>query len=150
MKKEYLNNKSPKKLEKLTGAARGVTVAALSTLIVGSCAYQVASIECNTNHSANAICPITRLETALFGVERGLQHQAHDLENYSMFYQDRKEYTSDVIYEPGTDESAPTVTFNKIYEYSDSKEVETKTWTYIDGKFVQITEQAPELTKKMK
>ncbi len=143
-------NNSKKKMEILTGAAKCVTTVALCGMIVGSCAFRVASIECNVNHSTNAICPITRLETFLFGAEAGLRHQARDLERYSVNYQDHKEYTSDVVYQSGSDETFPQVTYNEVSLYDDTTEVEAKGWAYVDGQFVQYTEENLELKKRMK
>lgn len=124
---------------KLTGAAKCVAAVGLSTLIVGSCALRIASIECHTNHSNNAICPITKLETFLFGVEKGMQHQAADLERFNLRYSDYSVYTSDVSYLPKEEDKSPAIAYNEVKETSEGCEITPYMWGYEDGEYIHTS-----------
>ena len=75
-----LNNKENEGLKKSTGAKRALTGLVLTSLIVGGSAIGLYH-ECKANDPAKSVCPITILETKLFGYEAGLKHQYKDLVN---------------------------------------------------------------------
>lgn len=102
MEKEcyHSNGKISNSKRILTGVAKVTTCVALSGLIVGSMGLRLASLGCGANHSVDAICPMARLESFLFGEEAGLNHQAEDLRRYNLVYPDYKEYTQNVKYVP--------------------------------------------------
>lgn len=68
-------------IEKISGAKKviaGVALAAsLASISIGL------DLSCHRNDPTMFACPITQLETRIFGYEAGLRHQAHDLEGYS-------------------------------------------------------------------
>lgn len=81
-KKENLEDRimGPEIQEK-TGAKKAIIGLTLAGLIVGGGALGLYH-ECSTNDPAKTVCPITILETKLFGYETGLKHQYRDLTNY--------------------------------------------------------------------
>lgn len=147
MNNKVINYNAKTKIDGLTGAVKGAAIIGLSSLIVLSSAFRVASIECDVNHSATTVCPITKLETFLFGVEAGMQHQARDLESYKVSYVDHTEYTSDVEYL--SDEEGPRVLFCEIENYDGIMEVNRKMWTYQNGEYIQVALDDAELTKTL-
>lgn len=72
-------------IERISGAKKVITGVALVATLVGSVAVGL-DASCHKNDPTNFICPITRLETMLFGYEAGLKHQAQDLEGYVSTY----------------------------------------------------------------
>ncbi len=103
MEKEYYHDtdKNSKKNKIITGARKTVACVALTGAMVGGIALRLASLECAANHSIDTMCPLAKLETYLFGIEAGMQHQVNDIEKYSCVYRDRKVKTEDVNYVVG-------------------------------------------------
>lgn len=82
-KKENLEDRimGPEIQEK-TGAKKAIIGLTLAGLILGGSAITLAH-QCNTNDPTKTVCPITILETKLFGYEAGLKHQYKDLVDYT-------------------------------------------------------------------
>ena len=97
-KKETLeeNYYGPEIPEK-TGAKKAIIGLALVGLLLGGSAIIVAH-RCNANDPTKAVCPITVLETKLFGYETGLKHQYKDLVDYQT---DNYKVSNVEYHEPG-------------------------------------------------
>lgn len=132
MEKENFQSKRNKII---TGAARATACVALSGLLVGSLGLRLASLECGANHSISSMCPMAKIETALFGVEAGMEHQARDIERYGYVTDSGRVYTTDVNYIPAGSYVVPngytlkTDEDGHVYGY---QELEVLSKTYIN------------------
>lgn len=132
MEKENFQSKRNKII---TGAARATACVALSGLLVGSLGFRLASLECGANHSISSMCPMAKIETALFGVEAGMEHQARDIERYGYVTDSGRVYTTDVNYIPAGSYVVPdgytlkTDEDGHVYGY---QELEVLSKTYIN------------------
>lgn len=132
MEKENLQNKRNKIL---TGAAKATACVALTGVLVGGMGLRLASIECNANHSIDTMCPMAKIETFLFGVEAGMEHQARDIERYGYVTDGGRVYTTDVNYIPAGSYVVPdgytlkTDEDGHVYGY---QELEVLSKTYIN------------------
>lgn len=124
MKKEFNNSKKV-----LTGAKKATACVALTGLLVGSVGLRVASLGCAANNSIDEMCPLAKLETMLFGVEAGMQHQAQDIEKYSRVYNDRKVTTEDVTY------TGDVLTYTVLTDRGEEVISEEETWSYENNEF---------------
>lgn len=128
-------NLQSKRNKIITGAARATACVALSGLLVGSLGLRLASLECRANHSIGSMCPMAKIETALFDVEAGMEHQAHDIERYGYVTDDGHVYTTDVNYIPAGSYMVPdgyilkTDEDGQVYGY---QELEVLSKTYIN------------------
>lgn len=152
MEKEYYQNIDKKNNSKkiITGATKAVACVAATSLIVGSIGLRLASLECAANHSLDTICPMTKIKTALFGVEAGMEHQAQDIEKINHYYSDRREYTEDVSYYPagsyvapvgfqlGVDENGQMIAYREV-PLEQGETVETVMPTYIENDTIYYT-----------
>ena len=90
-------------LPKSTGAKIAIAGLALTGLLLGGSAIGLYH-ECKTNDPTTSVCPITIIETKLFGYKEGLKHQYNDL----CAYDDKDPKVSEVKYnEPGMRKSVP-------------------------------------------
>lgn len=90
-------------LPKSTGAKIAIAGLALTSLLVAGSALGLYH-ECKANDPTTSVCPITIIETKLFGYKEGLQHQYKDL----CAYDDENTKISKVKYnEPGMRKSVP-------------------------------------------
>lgn len=80
--KSFYEEEKPTLLERISGAKKAIVGVALTAVLIGSIPIGL-EIACHQNDPTQFICPITQLETKLFGYEAGLKHQAKDLEGYS-------------------------------------------------------------------
>ena len=132
MEKENFQSKRNKII---TGAAKATACVALTGLIAGSLGLRLASLECGANHSVDSMCPMAKIEMALFGLEAGMEHQAHDIERYNYMTNDSKVYTTGVTYMPAGSYIVPEGYILEVDENGQAygcKEVEVLSKTYIN------------------
>lgn len=132
--------------------AKKMAAAVALTGVVGAAVAGRVIEKCHANEASKAICPITQIETILFGYEKGLDHQAADLvreskqttkENSKTKIEDvltiegKEEYVVPSGYVLDEDTAYKAITSNKITEpmsviytevMGDTKTV--KKWTY--------------------
>lgn len=78
----FYEDEKPSLIERISGARKVIAGIAITAALVGSVPIGL-EISCHRNDPTMFVCPITQLETKLFGYETGLRHQAKDLEGYS-------------------------------------------------------------------
>ena len=87
------NNKSIKALTKVKKV--GATISLIAVLASGITLAEVKD-QCKSNIPVAQVCPITILETKLFGFEFGLKHHMKDLENFNYTNGSFHNYVDDI------------------------------------------------------